>query len=88
MFNKVMDYIKDFLYNPQNDIYDFSCELEGMLVVYYDEMYKEQPVATKILNNEIPDICAMGEPGMTKDEIEEFKECLKQEYEKALKMIV
>lgn len=84
MFDKVMNFIKDFLDNTQEDIYDFSCDLEGMLVLHYDDMYKEQPKATKILNNEIPDICATGEPGMTKEEIEEFKCALRKEYEKAL----
>ena len=40
MFEKVMNYIKDFLENIPEDIYDFSCELEGMLIIHYDEMYK------------------------------------------------
>ena len=85
MFDKVMNFIKDFLDNAQEDIYDFSCDLEGMLVLHYDEMHKEQPKATKILNNEIPDICATGEPGMSKEKIEEFKCALRKEYEKALR---
>ena len=33
MFEKVMNYIKDFLENTPEDIYDFSCELEGMLIM-------------------------------------------------------
>lgn len=88
MFYEIMNYIKDFLDNHQEDIYDFSCDLEGKLVVHYDEMYKEQPKATEILNNEVPDICAMGEPGMTENEIKEFKHALRVEYEKALKAII
>ena len=88
MFNKVMQYIKDFLDNTPDDIYDFSCDLEGMLVIHYDEMYKEQPNATKILNNEVPDICATGEPGMKKEEIEVFKCALRKEYEKALRAVI
>lgn len=88
MFDKIMNYIKDFLDNTPADIYDFSCDLEGMLVMHYDEMYNEQPKATEILNNETPDICATGEPGMTPEEIEEFREKLKAEYEKALKAVV
>lgn len=88
MFNKVMQYIKDFLDNTPDDIYDFSCDLEGMLVIHYDEMYKEQPNATKILNNEVPDICATGEPGMKKEEIEAFKCALRKEYEKALRAVM
>lgn len=86
-FDEVMQYIKDFLDNTPEDIYDFSCDLEGMLVIHYDEMYKEQPNATKILNNEVPDICATGEPGMKKEEIEIFKEKLRKEYDKAKKCI-
>lgn len=88
MFDKIMNYIKDFLDNTPSDIYDFSCDLEGMLIMHYDEMYNEQPKATEILNNETPDICATGEPGMTPEEIEEFREKLKAEYEKALKAVV
>ena len=88
MFEKMMNYIKDFLENTPRDIYDFSCELEGLLIIHYDEMYKEQPRATKILNDETPDICAFGEPGMKLEEIEEFKRKLEVEYNKALKAVV
>lgn len=88
MFEKIMNYIKDFLDNTPEDIYDFSCDLEGMLVRHYDEMHTEQPKATEILNEEMPDICASGEPGMTQEEIEEFKRQLRIEYEKALKAVV
>ncbi len=88
MFEKIMNYIKDFLDNTPEDIYDFSCDLEGMLVRHYDEMHTEQPKATEILNEEAPDICASGEPGMTPEEIEEFKRQLRIEYEKALKAVV
>lgn len=55
MFKKTMDYIKDFLDNTPDDIYDFSCDLEGLLIVRYDEMHTEQPRATEILNDETPD---------------------------------
>lgn len=88
MFEKIMNYIKDFLDNTPEDIYDFSCDLEGLLVIHYDEMYSEQPKATEILNEETPDICASGEPGMSLEEIEDFKDRLRTEYEKALKAII
>ena len=88
MFEKIMNYIKDFLDNTPEDIYDFSCDLEGMLVRHYDEMHTEQPKATETLNEETPDICASGEPGMTQEEIEEFRRQLRIEYEKALKAVV
>lgn len=88
MFEKMMNYIKEFLDNTPDDIYDFSCDLEGMLIAQYDAMHAEQPRATEILNNETPDICATGEPGMKTEEIEEFKRKLKIEYDKALKAVV
>lgn len=86
-FDEIMNYIQDFLNNTPEDIYDFSCELEGLLGEYYDVMRNEQPEATRILNNETPDICATGEPGMSLQEIEEFKRKLRIEYEKALKAV-
>lgn len=88
MFEEIMNYIKDFFNNTPEDIYDFSCNLEGMLVRHYDEMHSEQPKATEILNSETPDICATGEPGMTPEEIEEFKRQLRTEYEKTLKAVI
>lgn len=88
MFEKIMNYIKDFLDNTPEDIYDFSCDLEGMLVMHYDEMHAEQPKATEILNNETPDICASAEPGMTPEEIQEFKRLLRVEYVRTLKAVV
>lgn len=51
-FKKYMDYIKDFLENTPKDIYDFSCELEGLLVIHYDKMHNKQPKATEILKIE------------------------------------
>ena len=40
MFNKIMNYIKDFLENTPDDIYEFSVVLEDALVDDYDEMHK------------------------------------------------
>lgn len=54
----------------------------------YDAMHEEQPRATEILADEPPDICASAEPGMKPEEIEEFKQKLKIEYEKALKAVI
>ena len=88
MFEKIMNYIKDFLNNTPEDIYDFSDKLEGFLIIHYDEMYREQPQATKILNEEVPDICAAAEPGMKSEEIEEFKQKLEIEYSKAFKALI
>ena len=88
MFNKIMNYIKDFFENTPDDIYEFSVVLEDALVDDYDEMYKEQPRATEMLADETPDICASAEPGMKPEEIDDFKRKLKMEYDKALKAIV
>lgn len=87
MFQKVIKLINDFLENTPDDIYAFSVLLEDLLVDEYDKMYDEQPEATMILADEIPDICASAEPGMTKEEIEEFKRRLKKEYDKATKVV-
>lgn len=58
------------------------------MIIHYDEMYREQPQATKILNEEVPDICAAAEPGMKSEEIEEFKQKLEIEYNKAFKALI
>ncbi len=88
MFEKIVNYIQDFFENTPDDIYEFSVILEDALVDDYDEMYKDQPRATEMLAGEVPYICASAEPGMTLEEIEEFKRRLKIEYEKALKAVV
>lgn len=88
MFKKIMNYINEFLEDTPGDIYEFSIILEDALVDDYDEMHEEQPRATEVLAEEVPDICATAEPGMTPEEIEEFKRQLKIEYEKALKAVV
>ena len=88
MFEKIMNYIKEFLDYTPDDIYDFSCDLEGKLIQHYDEMHNEQLKATEILNDEMPDICATGEPGMKPEEIEEFKAKLRKEYERTLRYVV
>lgn len=88
MFEKIMNFIKDFLEDTPKDIYEFSIILEDALVDDYDEMHNEQPRATEILADETPDICASAEPGMKPDEIEDFKRKLKIEYDKAMKAVV
>lgn len=88
MFEKIMNYIRDFLENTPEDIYEFSIILEDALVDDYDAMHEEQPKATEILANETPDICASAEPGMKPDEIADFKKQLQREYDKALKAVV
>ncbi len=88
MFEEIVNYIKNFLENTPDDIYEFSVILEDALVDDYDEMHKEQPKATEILADEVPYICASAEPGMTHEEITVFKVKLKKEYDKAMEEVV
>ena len=84
-----MKEIKDFIDHTPEDIYEFSVILEdAALVDDYDEMHKEQPRATEILANETPDICASAEPDMKLAEIEEFKQRLEKEYQKAKEAMI
>ena len=88
MFKELMNKIGDFLDYPPDDIYEFSVSLEDTLTDDYDELHEEQPGATEILASEVPYLCAEAEPGMTVDEIEDFRERLKTEYEKAQKAMI
>lgn len=88
VFENYIDYIKVFLDNTPEDIYEFSIILEDALVDEYDAMHAEQPRATEILADEIPDICATAEPGMTLEEIKEFKRKIRNEYEKTMKAVI
>ena len=88
MFEEMMEKIRDFLDHTPEDIYEFSIILEDMLVDDYDEMHREQPRATEMLANETPDICASAEPGMKPAEIEEFKQRLEKEYQKAKEAMI
>jgi len=87
MFNELRNMIEDFLINTPADIYEFSIILEDMLCDDYDTLYAEQPKAVLLLAQEVPYICASAEPGMNPKEIEDFKQKLKIEYEKALKAV-
>lgn len=88
MFKELLDKIGDFLDHTPKDIYEFSVFLEDTLADDYDGLHKEQPGATEILASEVPYLCAEAEPGMTMDEIEDFKERLKTEYQKAQKAMI
>lgn len=82
MIKKVLDSIELYLSGKykEKENYPFYLELEKELLFdNYDEMYKENPKVTELLNEEIPDICSMvGEIG-----VDEFKKRLKIEYMKA-----
>lgn len=86
-FMQVMEKIDDFLKNTPEDIFEFSIELEDILVDDYDEMQSEQPLATYYLSQDVPGICSGAEPGMSKTEIDKFKKRLQSEYERAKSLI-
>lgn len=77
---EVLNMINDFLsgtYEP----FAFSADLPGCLCEYYDDMYSENSAMTKILNEELPEICAEYEPGF---DPAPFMAAVKREYERAL----
>jgi|LSQX01.1.fsa_nt_gb hypothetical protein len=85
MIKKILDEIK-LIIEDKHDLnsLDFSYYLEEYLIEHYDRMYKENPIVTELLNEELPEICAMMEPGLDDTE---FKKLLKKEYEKVMKQI-
>jgi hypothetical protein len=85
MIKKVLDIIELYLEGmyEEDENYPFYLELEyELLFENYDEMYEENKEVTKLLNEEIPDICA----AVGEIEIEEFKKLLKDEFLKAKKL--
>lgn len=82
MIRKVLDTIELYLdgkYEEDNN-YPFYLELETELLFNnYDEMCKENKEVTELLNEEIPDICAL----VGDIDIEEFKRLLRIEFLKA-----
>lgn len=84
MIEKVLDTIELYLAGKyvEKEEYPFHLELEQELLFdNYDEMYKENKEVTELLNEEIPDICAM----VGEIDEEEFKRLLEIEYLKAVK---
>lgn len=82
MIKKVLDIIESYLSGQykEKENYPFYLELEKELLFdNYDEMYREDPKITELLNDEIPDICAM----VGEIDINEFRKLLKIEYLKA-----
>lgn len=79
MIENILNQIKLLLDgNHDMDSLEFSYCLEEYLIDNYDVMYKENAEITELLNNELPEVCAMMEPGI---DDKEFKELLKKEYE-------
>lgn len=73
--------VRSYLSDREQDVYEFSGWLEFYLLDHYEEMRREAPEATQILNEEIPDICSEIEPG---DDDTEFREKLKAEFDRAM----
>ena len=81
MIKKILNEIDGLLKgNSEYNSLDFSYYLEGYLIKNYDAMYSENPEVTELLNEDIPEICAIMEPGLDDTE---FKEKLKVQYEAA-----
>lgn len=82
MIKKVLDTIELYLDGKyeEDKNYPFYLELETELLFNnYDGMYKENKEVTELLNEEIPDICAL----VGEIDIEEFKRLLRIEFLKA-----
>lgn len=75
--------IKAFLDSDSEDATDFSIELEDAICDQYDDIAKENKKMAEILNEELPDICSDYEFG---EDIVKFKEKIREEYEKAMKV--
>ena len=85
MLFEIMNKISDFISTPKTDArntYEFSIWLEDKLVDDYDKLYKENPEVTYRLSQEVPDICATAEPGMSVDKILDFKNAISKEINK------
>jgi hypothetical protein len=78
---EVYSMIDQFL-NGEYEPFAFSADLQDLLYEYYDEMIVENPKATEILNENLPDICDEYEPGM---DPKPFMDAVRHEYEEAKK---
>jgi len=82
--NEILEMIRAFLQSDSEDATEFSVKLEDALCNQYDQMMKENKEATEILNDELPEICADYEPGKN---VQEFKDKIRAEFEKALRLM-
>lgn len=89
MIYEIINMIRAFLDNNY-DSKEFSYDLPNRLIVSYEQMEKENKAVTILLNEDLPVICSWYDPDSDEDgclnEIE-FKEKVKFEYEKALKLM-
>ncbi len=53
----------DALFNGKYDPFDFSCDMEQYLFDNYKDLQKENKATADILENDVPELCAEGEPG-------------------------
>ena len=82
MIEELLKELDLFLGDKNRNSLDFSYFLEEFLIREYDKMYRIDKSVTTLANEELPEICAMMEPGM--DDIE-FRELLKIEYDRISK---
>lgn len=83
MVKDVIRNIGTFL-NSSADDYPFSGDLESFLYNNYAEMMKQDREGTKELIRELPEICAIAEPGTN---IPEFRKVLSTEYARLKKVL-
>ena len=87
MMPKIEKALKLFeqLFSGEYDPFKFSIDMEDYLFDNYDEMLAEDKAVTEFLNNDVPDICAEGEPGFDSSAM---IAALKPIYEKAKAMLL
>lgn len=84
---EILEYINVFLQADvdSEDAVEFSIRLEDMLCDRYDEMKATNPFATKLLNENLPDLCADCEEGM---DVSLFKERIKKEMDVVAVLVI
>lgn len=82
--DEIFEMIENFLKSECEDATDFSIDLEDYICDNYDQIATVNEKVAEMLNENLPDICASYEHGM---DIQLFKDEIKQEYEKILKII-
>ncbi len=72
------------LFNGTYDALDFSFEFQDYLCGKYDEMYRDNPRLTELLNENMPEITDIMERGM---DPEPFIQQVKEEYERIMAIL-
>lgn len=72
--------ILEELLQGKYDPLQFSCDMEQFLFDNFSSMRQESPEVNDVLQEELPEICAEGEPGM---DFTDMIEKVEREYKKA-----